>query len=212
MPPWAKAVIVAYNEIDDCDMMTDYFNTKSGESYLLAWSRHTRDIFSEMRQAAANMEETKHLVIPSDIDGNRDKRTESNKSWWHPADEHREKYSMGAGYYLKASHRYDTGWKVCKWELHKYHMESIYLAAGEGRVKIPEKKAKVEIIKPNNGNGKATVTMNPEKNGVEIRFPGKPDASVLDDLKGMGFRWSKFQKMWYAKQSETTINFANNLV
>ena len=28
--------------------------------------------------------------------------------------EHREKYSMGAGYYLKASGRYSTGWKVEK--------------------------------------------------------------------------------------------------
>jgi hypothetical protein len=28
--------------------------------------------------------------------------------------EHREKYSMGAGYYLKASGRYSSGWKVVK--------------------------------------------------------------------------------------------------
>jgi hypothetical protein len=31
--------------------------------------------------------------------------------------EHREKYSMGAGYYLKASGRYSTGWKVEKCSL-----------------------------------------------------------------------------------------------
>lgn len=46
------------------------------------------------------------------------------------------------------------------------------------------------------------VTINTEKNGVEIRFDSKPEQSVLDVLRNNGFRWSGKQKMWYAKQSE----------
>lgn len=55
------------------------------------------------------------------------------------------------------------------------------------------------------------VTLNDEKNGVEVKFNGKPSEDILSELKGMGFRWSKFQKIWYAKQSEKTISFANSL-
>lgn len=43
---------------------------------------------------------------------------------------------MGAGYYLKAANRYSTGWKVEKWDLDKWRIEAIYLAAEEGRIRI----------------------------------------------------------------------------
>lgn len=47
-----------------------------------------------------------------------------------------------------------------------------------------------------------TVTINEEKKGVEIRFPSKPSAEVLDTLKRSGFRWTRFGKCWYAKDTE----------
>lgn len=56
-----------------------------------------------------------------------------------------------------------------------------------------------------------SVTMNHEKNGIEIRFGGKPDASILENLKSNGFRWSGKQKIWYAKQTDERIAFAGNL-
>lgn len=55
------------------------------------------------------------------------------------------------------------------------------------------------------------VTLNTEKNGVEIRFDSKPDDATLATLKLSGYRWSTRQKMWYAKQSEQTIDVANSL-
>ena len=55
------------------------------------------------------------------------------------------------------------------------------------------------------------VTMNAEKNGVELRFDGKPAQTVLDALKEKGFRWSVKQKMWYAKQSNAIMEFVNSL-
>ena len=60
-PEWAQAEIVAELEQDDCDTQTDYFAVKRTHRVRLAWSRHRRDIFSELRKAAATMEETAHL-------------------------------------------------------------------------------------------------------------------------------------------------------
>lgn len=96
-PMWAKSLLVASLERDACDLMTDYFNHTTEEEIALAWSRHTRDLFPEMRKAAALLADTAHLgpAAPEKI-------------------EHREKWSMGGGYYLKATDRHGTGWKVSK--------------------------------------------------------------------------------------------------
>lgn len=96
IPADAQAVIVAELEHDESDSMTDYFNTRTSRCVILAFSTHKRDLFSEMRKAAANFAETVHLVDAPE------------------SAEHREKYTMGAGYYLKATGRYSTGWKVQK--------------------------------------------------------------------------------------------------
>ena len=114
IPANAKALIIACCDIDDSDLMTDYFSHKTTETVILGYSKHTRDIFSEMRKHADKIEETKHFANVPDIDSNGDKKTEQNKSWWHPKDEHRDKYSMGAGYYLKNSWINSTGWRIQK--------------------------------------------------------------------------------------------------
>ncbi|KAA9007361.1 hypothetical protein F4V43_02420 [Paenibacillus spiritus] len=56
-----------------------------------------------------------------------------------------------------------------------------------------------------------SITLNAERNGVEIRFASIPSPEMIAQLKSNGFRWSKPQKMWYAKQSTNTIAFANSL-
>ena len=114
IPETAQALIVAECEIDKCDLQTDYFATSTSQTVILGWSKHKRDIFSEMRKFADRIPETAHLKEPPAVDSNREPKTESNKSWWHPADEHREKYSMGHGYYLKAEGRYSSGWLIRK--------------------------------------------------------------------------------------------------
>jgi len=201
-PVTAKAIIIAEYEIDDCDSMTDYYNTKTGDQMILAWSNHTRDIFSEMRKAAAKFTETKHLATATDVNRNGEKLTESNKSWWHPADEHREKYSMGAGYYLKSSHRYSSGWTVNKMTLGHY-MESIYILLADGKHKLQEVETKP--IKPG-------ITANEEKNGIEIRFPEKPDVLILNKLKSAGWRWSRFSHCWYNQNNTENMTFASSII
>lgn len=57
----------------------------------------------------------------------------------------------------------------------------------------------------------ATYTLNPAKNGIEIRFPEKPDSDTLAAIKTAGFRWSRAGSLWYAKQSPAAIDFAKSI-
>ena len=95
-PSWAKAVIVAELVEDKSDLMTDYHGHAIKRTIILGFSKHKRDLFGEMRKAALNHPETAFLYnAPKDA-------------------EHREKYSMGGGYYLKNEWRHDNGWSVSK--------------------------------------------------------------------------------------------------
>ncbi len=64
---------------------------------------------------------------------------------------------------------------------------------------------------PAPGRYGATMTRNAEKNGIEIKFTSKPDTATLDTLKASGYRWSKFQKLWYAKESSRTTETARKI-
>lgn len=96
VPAWAKAVIIAELVEDQSDSMTDYFGSTTTKTVILGFSKHTRDLFPEMRKAARNYEATAYLADAPD------------------SAEHREKYSMGGGYYLKDGYRHRSGWKVSK--------------------------------------------------------------------------------------------------
>lgn len=61
------------------------------------------------------------------------------------------------------------------------------------------------------GESLASYSINEEKNGIEISFNDKPSEEIRSQLKTYGFRWSKYQKIWYAKQSEDRIKFVKNL-
>lgn len=56
-----------------------------------------------------------------------------------------------------------------------------------------------------------TMKLNEEKNGVEIYFTNIPSEEVRTELKSNGFKWSRFNKCWYAKQNESTISLAEKL-
>ena len=52
---------------------------------------------------------------------------------------------------------------------------------------------------------------NKAKGGVEIKFSGKPSEEVraqFHDRANGYWKWSKFQKLWYAKASPSTLAFA----
>lgn len=54
---------------------------------------------------------------------------------------------------------------------------------------------------PGAGNELFNVTYNPDKDGIEVKFPSKPSTEILDLLKSNGFRWGKFNKVWYKRAS-----------
>jgi hypothetical protein len=56
--------------------------------------------------------------------------------------------------------------------------------------------------------GDATMTENPAKGGIEIRFPSKPDGTVLATLKAHGWRWSRFGACWYHRADEASRTWA----
>jgi hypothetical protein len=166
-PEWAQAAIIAEYNVDKSELITDYFGHTTTRRVFLAWSRHKRDLFPEMRKAAARFSETAHLgpgkdlykvrvVLANDVESNGRFYRENEYSRWHSelgdhtfwtlqeaeafvasapqpesiyfddrearfrwsirreSIEHREKYSMGSGYYLKAGHNDSDGWRVEK--------------------------------------------------------------------------------------------------
>lgn len=51
-------------------------------------------------------------------------------------------------------------------------------------------------------NTTCKVNFNEDKNGIELSFSDKPSQEIRDNIKELGFRWSKFNKIWYAKDTE----------
>lgn len=57
----------------------------------------------------------------------------------------------------------------------------------------------------------ASVSINKEKNFVEIKFARKPSKDVLDQLKKAGFRWYPKGGIWYHKNTEENLNAAKQI-
>lgn len=276
-PAWAETAIIAELDENQTDLQTDYFNHRTVRTVFLAWSKHARDVFSEMRKAAALFEETAHLgphmgdfrvsvVFTNDVpSANGRAYYTGSRSHWHgenlraglseteaadvyehrcfdsraaaeawiaeqPAPgpisfdghtgtfrfeisetkiEHREKYSMGHGYFLKRGGTHSDGWSVKKVGL--WRLEGSYT------------KDRIEVIVPSSKPASArsvapgpvadvTVTFNREREGIELRFPSKPGADVLDRLKADGWRWSRFGSCWWHRDTQAARNSAAEFV
>lgn len=140
IPTAAKAVIVAEMVEDQCDFMSDYHGSTTTNTIILAFSNHTRDLFAEMRKAARNHEATAHLAdAPDDA-------------------EHRQKYSMGGGYFLKDGYRHSNGWKISK-----RHIGEDGDARAE-RVPMGE----ISLPKAPQKQTRTSGTQNPKSQGVTI--------------------------------------------
>jgi hypothetical protein len=57
-----------------------------------------------------------------------------------------------------------------------------------------------------------TVTINEDKDGVEIRFPSKPRYAVRETLKASGWRWSGWSRCWYHRRTPDAEAFARQLI
>ncbi|MGN6440202.1 MAG: hypothetical protein ACTHMM_26990 [Agriterribacter sp.] len=169
IPESVKAVIVADLMEDDSDLMTDYFASHSIKTIFLAFSTHTRDLFEEMRKAAVNCDDTKHLV-----DG----------------EENREKYTGGCGYYL-GNRR--SGWNISKTNIsngsgYGVTLEQLQLAAGEGRYFIPATKEQ-PVKEPVSVDNVSVQIIDYSEKAFAVIGDTKP---IKDLLRSMGGKWNSY--------------------
>ena len=171
-PKDAQAVIVARLNQDDSDAMTDYYAHSVQRTVILGFSKHKRDLFSEMRKYAPNFEETAYL-------------SEFNEDY-----EHREKWSMGDGYYLGES-KY-SGWiieKVPVYNRERTIETFAYTAGNEDNIHI----RKVDEMPPTD-TPKTTETG--KNNCKMVEYSAKAIAvfgdtkTIKEELKTMGGRFN----------------------
>lgn len=116
IPDWAQGAIVATYTVfdeDNSDPYADDYRFNTEKTIVLAWSKHTRRLFPELRKACLNHEDTAFLA---------DKAQSS---------EHRENYSMGAGTYLTNKDFIRCGWSVRKVRFWREDSKAVYVPLGE---------------------------------------------------------------------------------
>ena len=57
----------------------------------------------------------------------------------------------------------------------------------------------------------ARLEKNIEKNGLEIYFESIPSEEIRDEMKGLGFRWHRAKKCWYAKETTLRLKFSSKV-
>lgn len=172
LPENAQAVIVARLKQNESDSQTDYFASSTQRTVILGFSTHKRDIFSEMRKHASNFEQTAYLA-------------EYNADY-----EHREKYSMGAGYYLGESNYH--GWIIEKVSIYTREgmiKEFAYTAGNEDNIHI-KKSDNTPPTPPSEKGGTAKVNCTlVEYSAKAVAVFGETRA-IKDELSAMGGRFN----------------------
>lgn len=139
-----------------------------------------------------------------------------------------EKWSMGHGNYLTGpgfelpeeikglrKHYGSGGGEVTHgfWEIefeHAYRDDRVVLPSFKGfGVGMPSAETTGSAAAEVGSVEGVTVRENTEKQGIEIRFPEKPDNSILETLKANGWRWSRFSECWYKRASDEAREFAH---
>jgi len=105
-PPRAEAVIVAQLEKDESEPWGDYSASKTVRRVAIGWRTGKREDFRQLRRAAAQFPETRHLGPDSPVSprGRELERTRAEEV------EHRDTYSNGNGNWV-GEDRY-SGWQV----------------------------------------------------------------------------------------------------
>jgi hypothetical protein len=179
LPEDAQAIIVACFKQDESDSQSDYYASSTVRTVILGFSKHKRDLFSEMRKHASNFEETAHLA-------------EYNEDY-----EHREKYSMGAGYYLGES-KY-RGWIIEKEPI--YNRESAieefaYTAGNEDNIRINRPDATPPSTPTDTGNTNNTGKGKGKNGCTLVEYSAKAVAvfgdtkTIKEELKAMGGKFN----------------------
>jgi len=194
-----EGMMAVYLEINfnDSDTMVDYFNYHHGlgPNMLLAIVPKQAEKQALARRVLESYPELAKL-----------------KWEWHT-----EVYSMGHGNYLESEvfgtekqNAYDGRTEVSIWYEIQFNSHSrSMLAYKDYPGTQPTSPAPITSGEKVDG---VTIRHNEEHNGIEVVFPAKPETSVLEGLKSLGFRWSRPQNLWYARYSEELLKQVKNLV
>lgn len=169
-PEDAQAVIVARLRQNESDSYTDYYSYSTQRTVIIGFSKHKRDLFSEMRKHASNFEETAYLA-------------EFNEDY-----EHREKYSMGDGYYLGKS-KY-SGWIIEKEPVYNRERtieDFAYTAGNEDNIHISKSDTTPKNSNPTTETNNGCTLV--EYSAKAVAVFGETRA-IKDELKAMGGRFN----------------------
>ena len=200
IPTDAKAVIIGTLRVNECESYTDYYDYSIGRTVILGFSKHTRNLFSEMRKHAANFEETAYLA-------------EYNADY-----EHRENYSMGDGMYL-GEHKY-SGWTIEKepiYDLEKFIERYAHTAGDEANLCIKAPQTDSDTAEQPTATADLSMfnleIVEYSEKAIAVFGDTKPIKNVLKDLNGL-FRANLTYKGerragWiYSKKQETKVREA----
>ena len=171
IPTDAKAAIVGILRVNECDSHTDYYGYSIGRTVILGFSKHTRNLFSEMRKHAANFEGTAYLA-------------EYNADY-----EHRENYSMGDGMYL-GKHKY-SGWTVEKepiCDLEKFIERYAHTAGDEANLCMKAPQRETEAQQPTTTADLSALSLEIveySEKAIAVFGDTKPIKDVLKGLNGL---------------------------
>ncbi|MDH6312820.1 hypothetical protein M2137_001605 [Parabacteroides sp. PFB2-10] len=169
-PEDAQAVIVARLRQNESDSYTDYYSYSTQRTVIIGFSKHKRDLFSEMRKHASNFDETAYLA-------------EFNEDY-----EHREKYSMGDGYYLGKS-KY-SGWIIEKEPVYNRERtieDFAYTAGNEDNIHISKSDTTPKNSNPTTETNNGCTLV--EYSAKAVAVFGETRA-IKDELKAMGGRFN----------------------
>ena len=178
VPSWAKSLLVAELTENRSDPMSDVFRPHVVvEGYPLCFSRSEKNFSQEMKNAAKLMDETGNLSY-----GEYDQRDRA----------------------LRAKNNYGGGWQIRKLSFSSIY-ESGYAYQLLGEKEMPQK---AEIAQEEEVSLVGAIIRRNEKlNGIEVVFDSKPPQETIEYLdKSLGFRWSRRQKLWYAKYTEERLS------
>ena len=199
IPTDAKAAIIGTLRVSECDSYTDYYDYSIVRTVILGFSKHTRNLFSEMRKHAANFEGTAYLA-------------EYNADY-----EHRENYSMGDGMYL-GRNKY-SGWTIEKepiCDLEKFIERYAHTAGDEANLCMKAPQRENEAQQPTATADLSTLSLEIveySEKAIAVFGDTKPIKDVLKNLNGL-FRANLTYKGerragWiYSKKQETKVREA----
>ena len=192
-PANSKAVIIAELHQDNCGDNDDYYGSIVKRRVVLTFSKHTRNLFPEMRKAALNFKSTEFL---NQVSENA---------------EHRENYSMGRGTYLCDGSTY-SGWQIRKERIYNGTISPAELLELDytSPVKGPSKKLapSVEVFSLSCGSVKKDVSTN------QLTFiPINPlERSEVKLLTGSGFKQVPTSDGWIGAHTKEATEAISALI